>query len=217
MSHRLWVRGLGLVALTAAAVMSSGCNAMQAMRSLIYQTAPQKDKVDAEYAGLDGHKVLVYVWAKPETLWDYPQMRLDLAAHLSAYLKENVKKADIIPAPQVEAYIKGLSTMSPEPADIGRNFHADRVIHLSIYKFSTRDPGMSQFFRGRISASVVVQDLSAKDGTVKRVPLQDVVVAVPEEGLGLHGISADQVRDMTYREFTQVAGRKFHDWEKERK
>ena len=225
LSMRGWHQAVGArglkpaacAALALAAATSGGCNAIQAMRSLIYQTAPQTEPVDAEYAGLDDHKVLVYVWANPETLWDYPHLRLDLTAHLSSYLKENVKKADVIPAPQVEAHIKSLSTMHPEPADIARHFHADEVIHVSVYKFSMRDPGMSQFYRGRLSASVVVNDLTAKDGTVKRVPLQDVVVVVPEAGLGLHDTTADQVRDMTYREFTQATGRKFHKWERELK
>ena len=188
------------------------------MRSLMYQTSPTSEKIDAEYAELGGKKSLVYIWAKPEVMWDYPQMRLDLAAHLSAYLKENVKTADVIPAPQVESYIKTLSAMAPDAGEIGRHFHADTVIHISVYKFSMRDPGMSQFYRGRISASVVVLDLSAKDGTVKRVPLPDVVTTVPEDGLlGYHDRTAEQVRDSTYKEFTQATGRKFHEWEKELK
>ncbi|MBI4578099.1 MAG: hypothetical protein HY718_00260 [Planctomycetes bacterium] len=196
-------------------VLGGGCTAM---RSLLYQTAPQKEDVAPEYAGLPGRKAAVYVWARPESLWDYPQMRLDMAAHLSAYLKENVKNLEVIPAPQVESYMKTLSNMSPDPADIGRHFHADMVVHLSVYKFSIRDPGMSQFYRGRISASVAVLDMTARDGTVQRVPLQDVNVVVPEEGpLGYYNVTADQVRDATYREFTQATGRKFHPWQKDLK
>ncbi len=202
---------LGLLLITAA----SGCDAM---RVLALQTAPQTEKIDAEYADLPGKKVLVYVWTKPETLWDYPQLRLDLSAHLAAYLKENVDKVEVTPAPQIEAHLKSLSTMNPEPAELAKEFHANSVIHVSIYKFSMRDPGLSQFYRGRISASVVVLDLTAKDGTVKRVPLPDVSVVIPEDGpLGYYNVSADQVRDMTYREFTQATGRKFHNYEKEAK
>jgi hypothetical protein len=193
----------------------SGCNAL---RVLAFETAPDKEKIDAEYADMAGKKVLVYVWTKPETLWDYPQLRLDLSAHLAAYLKENVEKVEVIPAPQVEAHLKSLSTMNPDPGALAKQFHANTVIHVSIYKFSMRDPGLSQFYRGRISASVVVLDYTAKDGTVKRVPLPDVSVVIPEEGpLGYYNVSADQVRDMTYREFTQVTGRKFHDYEQEAK
>lgn len=192
---------------------SSGCNVM---RSLAVQTAPQKEKIDAEYAELASKKVVIYVWTKPETLWDYPQMRLDLSSHLAAYLKEHVPEAEVIPIQQVEAHLKSLSTMNPDPSDLAKHFHANAVIHVSIYKFSMRDPGLSQFYRGRISASVVVLDLTAEDGTVKRVPLSDVSVVIPEEGpLGYFNVSAEQVRDMTYREFTQTSGRKFHAWEKE--
>jgi len=193
--------------------LAAGCNMMKA---LAYHTAPQTERMDAEYATLAGQKVVVYVWTRPETLWDYPQLRLDLAAHASAYLKQNVPKVEVIPAAQVEAHLKSLSTMNPDPAEIARHFNANHVIHLSVYKFSMRDPGLSQFYRGRISASVVVLDLTAKDGTVRRVPLEDVTTVIPEEGpLGYHNVSADQIRDMTYREFTQTTGRKFHSWERE--
>jgi hypothetical protein len=69
MSDSLWrlrvVRRCGLAILAAAAVTCGGCNAIEAMRSLIYHAQPEKEKVDAEYAGLNGHKALVYVWAKP--------------------------------------------------------------------------------------------------------------------------------------------------------
>lgn len=199
--------GLGLL---------GGCNVMEGMRALAAYSAPTTEKIPAEFEGLDKGKAVVYVWAPPETLWDYPQLRLDLSAHLMAYLKENIKELEVIPAPQVETYVKSLSSMNPDAGEIGRHFHADKVIHISIYKFSLRDPGMSQFYRGRISGSVVVQDLSAKDGTVKRTPLQDVVITVPEDGLvGYYNTTADQVRDMVYKEFTQATGRKFHNWEKE--
>lgn len=207
-----WISLAGAMAMLSAV----GCDVVQFARSVQYQTAPTSEKVEPEYATLEKNKAVVYVWAKPEALWDYPQMRLDIAAHLSAYLDENVPELEIVPAPQVEKYIKSLSTMAPDPADVGRHFRADKVVHVSVYKFSLRDPGMSQFYRGRISASVVVLDLSSDDGTVKRVPLEDVVTVVPEEGLlGLHNTTAEQVRDMSYREFTTATGRKFHEWERE--
>ena len=222
MRVRWQVRGVGWLAwmLVMAVVMagSVGCNVTEVMGGILYQTAPRTEKVDAEYTGLEGRKTLVYVWIKPEMQWDYPEMRLDIAAHLSAYLKENIKKIEVIPAPQVEARIKSLSTMNLDPADLAHYFHADQVVHVSIYKFSMRDPGMAQFYRGRISGSVVVLDLSVKDEPAKRVPLKDVVVAVPEGGPGAHEsqTSADQLRELTYREFVLGVGRKFHPWEREK-
>lgn len=208
-------RGTSLLICTPVLILAAagGCNLMKA---LSVHTAPHTEKIDAEYVDLASKKVVVYVWAKPETLWDYPQMRLDLASHISAYFRENLGEVEVVPAGQVEAYLKTLPTMNPDPADVGRHFHADTVVHVSVYKFSMRDPGLSQFYRGRISASVVVLDLTGEDGTVRRVPLPDVTIAVPEDGpLGYHNVSAEQMRDMTYREFTQTTGRKFHAWERE--
>ena len=196
-----------------AAMFAGGCNIS---RSLFYQTAPTKEKVEPEYAGLVGKKAVVYVWAPPEVLWDYPHIRVDLGALLGSYLRDSVKGVQVEDAMRVETFLRGQTSTNPDPTEIGRQFHADVVIQVSVYKFSLRDPGMSQFYRGRLSSSIVVHERGAKDEPAKRVPLKDVNTVVPEEGpLGYHNVPAEQVRDMTYRAFTQTAGRKFHEWERE--
>lgn len=183
-------------------------------KGIAYYTAPRTEKIPAEFGRLENRKVVVYTWAPPEILWDYPKIRLDLSAYVTAYLRQNVKGITLIDPAIVEAYLEKRGGGEHEPTDLGRHFEAEMVVHLALYRFSMRDPGMAHFLRGRAGASVVVYDLTA-DGPADRVPLPDVNVAVPESGpAGFIDKSATEVRQMTYEAFALAAGRKFHDYER---
>jgi hypothetical protein len=179
-------------------------------------TAPHTEKVPAEFERMPGKDVVVYVWAPPDVMWDYPKIRLDLAANLSAYLRANVKKARIVDPLQVEAFLEQSRRAEREPLEIAKEFKADMVVHVSVFNFTTRDPGMPHFFRGRLSASVVAFDLTVPAEQDRRIPLKDVIVSVPEEGpLGYHNVTSEQIRQLTYDAFTVAVGRKFHVYERE--
>ena len=199
----------GLIVLLAG---SSGC---QAIKTIAAMTAPTSEKVPAEYNRLSGKAVLVYVWAPPEVLWDYPKLRLDVAAYVGAYLSKNVEKVTMIDPLRVEATLERGNSLEADPVELGKQFAADAVIHLAIYQFSLRDQGYSQFFRGRISSSVVVYDMARHGDAPERVPLRDVRVAVPDEkAVGYVNVRADQVRQQTYDTFAVEVGKKFHEWER---
>ena len=204
-----WLLGFSLVL---GLMATAGCTLA---RSLMVQTAPTTEKVAPEFNRLAGKQVLVYVWAPPEILWDYPKVRLDLAAQLSAYLAKNVKGLTVVDPLRVEAHIEKSSDSDRDPVAVGRHFRADMVVHLAIYKLSMRDPGMSHFQRGRIGSSVVVHDLTQADTTAQRTPLKDVEVAVPDEGpVGFLNMRPEQVRQATYDAFTIEVGKKFHEYER---
>jgi hypothetical protein len=208
-----------LLGLCAVSPWLNACNLIEAAAVL---TAPTSEKIDPEFNRLEGKRTLVYVWAPPEVLWDFPKIRLDLAAYISAYLEKNVKtpdknkkKIDVVPAVRVESYLEQGNAMQIDPVDLGKHFEADMVVHVSVYQFSMRDPGMAHFYRGRIGASIVVWDLSKSGEPAERVPLKDVNVAVPpESNVGYTSIRPEQIRQATYDAFSVEVGRKFHEWEK---
>ena len=188
-----------------------GCNYIKAAALL---TAPATEKIDAEFNRLEGKKALVYVWAPPEVLWDYPKVQLDLSGFVTAYIDKNVRKVMMIPPVRVESYLERIGAMQADPVEIGKHFEVDMVVHLSVFQFSMRDPGFAQFYRGRIGASVTVWDLSKPGEPAERVPLRDVVVAVPpDSNLGYTNIRPEQIRQATYDAFAVEVGKKFHTWE----
>jgi len=192
--------------------LSVGCDAI---RQIALQTGPRTESVSAEFSRLPGKKVLVYVWVPPEVKWDYPHVRLDLAAHLGGYLKQNVKNVSIVDPYQVEAYLEKSPRGEIDPVEVGRYFQADMVVHLGVYQFSIRDPGMAHYYRGRIAASVEVHDLTGKDRTPVPTSLHEVKVAYPDEkAIGFANARADQVRQATYEVFATEVGKKFHSWDR---
>jgi len=213
--HRVsaaWVCPSLRLVLVISALGLSGCTLV---RSIMVQTAPTTEKVAAEFNRLDDKHVLVYVWAPPEILWDYPKVRLDLMAQVSAYLTKNVEGITVADPLRVESYIEKSRDADRDPVVVGRHFQADMVVHLSVYKLSMRDPGMSHFHRGRIGSSVVVYDLTQPDDSASRTPLKDVEVAVPDEGpVGFINVRPEQVRQATYDTFAIEVGKKFHEYER---
>jgi hypothetical protein len=193
--------------------LSAGCNAI---RQIALQTAPHTERVSAEFNRLPGKKVLVYVWVPPEVKWDYPHVRLDLAAHVGGYLKQNVKNVSIVDPYQVEAYLDKSPKGEVDPVEVGRALQADAVVHLGVYQFSVRDPGMAHFYRGRIAASVEVYELGGKDKAPLPTALHEVKVVYPDEkAIGFANTRADQVRQATYEVFAAEVGKKFHAWDRQ--
>jgi hypothetical protein len=114
----------------------------------------------------------------------------------------------------VEQYLEqGGSSGEADPVEVGKHFHADMVVHLSVYQFSMRDPGMAHFYRGRIASSVVVYDLTRANEPAERIPLRDVRVAYPEEKAGYPNVRPDQIRQATYDAFSVEVGKKFHEYD----
>ncbi len=203
---------VGLALALALAPLAVGCDAI---RQIALQTAPRTETVPAEFNRLPGKNVLVSVWVPPEIKWDYPHIRLDLAAHVGAYLKQNVKNVSVVDPYQVEGYLDKSTKAEVDAVELGRQFHADMVVHLGVYQFSVRDPGYSQYYRGRAASSVEVYDLTAKDKSPPRYPLHEVKVAYPDEkAVGFANARADQVRQSTYEVFATEVGKKFHTWER---
>ena len=188
-----------------------GCNIAK-MAALM--TRPEKEKIDAEFDRLPGKKTLIYVWVPIEIKWDYPHIRLELAKHLAAYLKANVKDFRGVEPEVVETYLEKSRNVEIDPAELGKHFQADMVVHLSLYQFSLRDPGMAHFYRGRLYSAVEVHDLTKGD-PAERVPLREVKVVCPEEKqIGFTNVRADQVRQQTYEMFTDEVGKKFHSYDR---
>jgi len=203
----------GLCLVVSLLPLSTGCDAV---RQLALQTAPKTESVPAEFNRLPDKTVLVSVWVPPEVKWDYPHIRLDIASYVGAYLKQNVKKVTIVDPYRVEAFLDKSTKPEVDPADLGREFVADMVVHLGVYQFSVRDPGYSQYYRGRVASSVEVYDLTTEDKAPPRFPLKEVKVAYPDEkAIGFANARADQVRQATYEVFATEVGRKFHTWDRE--
>ncbi len=184
-------------------------------RALIVQTAPTTEKVAPEFNRLPGKKVLVYVWAPPEIRFDYPKICYELSAYVSAYLQQYVEDVQITEPVRIENYIEKKGAFQGDPVELGKHFRADMVVHLSVYKFSIRDPGYAHYYRGRINSSVAVRDFTNAGKAPEAIILKDVAVVVPEKNpIGFNNVDATQIRQATYDTFAVEVGKKFHVYER---
>jgi hypothetical protein len=198
--------------LLAGLCLTTGCNLITAIGVV---TAPDTETIAPEFNRLPGQRVAVYLWAPPEVMWDYPKIRFDLAANISAYLQQNVEEIEMVEPLRVESHLEQVRSTGLDAAEVGRHFNADYVIHVSLINFSIRDPGLAHFYRGRMSASVQVIDLTDEEGPEQVVPLREVGVVVPESGpVGFHNATPEQVRVATHEAFAIEVGKKFHEHER---
>lgn len=192
----------------------AGCQAM-AFPFLMWGAEPTKD-VPAEYPYLAGKKVAIFVWAEPDTLFEFPFVQLEVSEHVAAAFDEGfrtVKRLDpVVFVPNrnvVELQRRDPDWDRKDPAELGRHFAADRVLMIELTQYTTREPESTHLFRGRIAANVKVYDpaypnaLPAYKTTVE--------VAYPPESHGDWGTDDRGIRKATLELFASEVAGKFYD------
>ena len=211
-SPRPWWMRLGLVVAAAAALAGAGGNMLLPMAFL----GEQKEKIPAEFDKLDGKRVAVVVWAPPETLFDYPHVRMELAMHISDRLATNLKKADLVDCRRVEDRIERSVAASVDPESMGREFQCDMVVYVELLEFQIREPNAPDYLRARIHGSIAVYDVAADPEDPKRYDLGEAVAVYPSHGpVLMNAGNSVVVRKEAYELFGELVARKFYPYEKE--
>jgi CO/xanthine dehydrogenase Mo-binding subunit len=179
-----------------------------------------KRKVPAEFTKLTGQNVLILVWAQPETLFDYPYVRVETASHirdkLAAELQTRKTHVDFVEPARSEDYLRRTLDVSYDPMDVGRKFDASMVVYIELLEFHVRDADAPDLLRGTVNASVAVYDLTAAADETQRYELEPVRVKYPEnQPVMFSRTSADMIREGTYTAFAEVVARKFYDYEED--
>ncbi|HEY3242333.1 MAG TPA: hypothetical protein VGM03_03195, partial [Phycisphaerae bacterium] len=121
--------------LLATAILSSGCNWF----TPLVMMGEHKRKVPAEFTKLTGQNVLILVWAQPETLFDYPYVRVETASHirdkLAAELQTRKTHVDFVEPARSEDYLRRTLDVSYDPMDVGRKFDASMVVYIELLEF----------------------------------------------------------------------------------
>ncbi len=173
-----------------------------------------KRKVPAEFSRLEGKKTLVTIWAPPETLFDYPRVRLELTSFIADKLKAQVKDIRMVEPMKVEDHIQRSLHADTDPARLGRQFEADMVVYLELLEFQIRDPHVPDLVQARIRASVQVRDLTADPDEPQFYELTPASIVEPENGPQLMTqANVVQIRRAAYAKFAEAVARKFYVWE----
>jgi hypothetical protein len=139
---------------------AGGCAAF----GVIAHALPQHEK--AKYSGLAGEKVGVMVWADQGVRIDYPSLQLDLATRVQTALSKS--DADelkgttwpVLPA-SIVRYQRDHPGIDAMPiTTVAPKLGITRLIYIEIEQLSTRSDTSFQMFRGEISSTLKVIEIS---------------------------------------------------------
>ncbi len=206
--HRRRIQ-IELVLLLLAATLCGGCNWFKGLA--LFLPEPQKT-VPAEFAHLEG-SVAVVVWVHPETLYDYPNVRLELASHVADQIAASVQaKLSFADVMEVEQHIDRTGGRVVDPAQVGRQFGTRFVVYMEVLEFTLRDPFVPDLLQAKIRASVTVHDLQDKDFAPRVYDLAPVTTVVPARPARFTQSNAMLIRKLAYETFGGLVARKFHEY-----
>ncbi len=189
-----------------------GCNWLQPLSLVLPEP---KQKVPAEFSHLS-NSVAVVVWVMPETLYDYPNARIEVASYVADQLQSHVNGITCADFRKVENLIERASQSSFDPKAIGKQLNVHYVVYLELLTFAFREPHTPELIQGHIRSSVVVYDLTRSDRTAEAFELAPVEIFEPKGGPRTYGPNAmTLVRNATYTTFAGAVAKKFYDHEEE--
>lgn len=185
-----------------------GCQAY-VFQALMWGEEPGKP-VKAEYPYLQNQTVAILVRAEMDTLFEYPHVQLEVAEHVRVPLEANVKGVKVIsPRRVVDLQRSDPSWERTDPARIGADMGAQRVIEIALTQYSTRDPESPHIYRGHIQAVVNVYNCEYTDH--EPAFTTDVLTKHPPDGAGVWNQSERAVRRAAMEAFGQDVAEKFYD------
>jgi hypothetical protein len=196
--------------MAAATAWLAGCNLILPLAMM----QEHKQTVPPEYSKLNGTRVLVLVWAEPETLFDYPHVRLELATYVRDKIRAKLTDVTFVEPVRVEDQLQKSLDADADPVRIGKQFDAQRVIYIELLEFQIRDPEVPDLVQARIHASVAVHDLTVDPDEAGFQELAPVRVTEPEgQPVLITRANVTQIRQEAYVKFAEMVARKFYTWE----
>ncbi|MBK8916134.1 MAG: hypothetical protein IPM64_16325 [Phycisphaerales bacterium] len=194
--------------LSALLLALAGCQ-LVAMPFIMWGAEPTKD-VPAEFPHLQNREICLVVWCDSDTLFEYPNVRLEVSEYVAFAMKASVKGATFTSNRRVTE----LQSREPRwerepPAKLGAKLGAERVLTIELTQYSMREPDNPHLYRGRIAANLRVYDAASPEsrwlwqGTVE--------VAYPPDSVGAWGVPETQIRRGAMELFASEVAGKFHD------
>jgi hypothetical protein len=141
-------------------LINSGCNPFTAIYFLFLLPPP---KIEAAYEGLEKEKVVVLAHVSRGAQFTYPGLENELVKGVTRELRENVGGIKLVDTGDVRQWKD--ENADYELTDVGRAFHATRVLYLEVDEFTLHEHQSSTLFRGTTKIRVQIADME-KDGDV---------------------------------------------------
>ncbi|MFQ5491909.1 MAG: hypothetical protein ACE5GE_14420 [Phycisphaerae bacterium] len=190
-------------------VVLTGCNWFVPLAFIL----PDTKKVPAEYAKLEDQKVMVLLWAEPETLYDYPYVRYELGEYIGDKIRANVDGVQVVNERKIEDHLHRHPEAAMDPEEVGEHFGAQMVVYIELLEFQIRDPEAPDLLQGKVEASIRIHDLTGESGAPDVQELESVSVTCPDNPMLYTATAPIVVRNETYKLFAEEVARKFYEHE----
>lgn len=200
-----------IAALGALLATQAGCRYL-AIPFALWGKEPTK-KIPPAYPYMNNTRVVLLVWAEMDTLFEYPEVQLELSEYCRLALEQHIGGLTVVPPRQIVDFQRRESRWDRLPAArIGKRFTADRVIKIELTQYSTREPDSPHLYRGRISAAVSVYDVAAGEDKLP-VHRTTIETTYPKDSPGEWGQSDDLVRAGMMEAFAERLAGEFYERE----
>ena len=184
-----------------------GCSGFRGLAYLLGEEMTRD--VPAEYQWLAHQKVAIIVRADAETTFEYPHVQLELADYVRVALEANVKGITVIDPRKVVDLQRGNGDWSRrDPALLGRDLGADKVLELDVVQYTTRDPESPHVYHGVIVAGANVYNTAYPDS--EPAYHQEIKARYPEKDTATLGTGDREVRRGMMETFAAELAGKFY-------
>lgn len=185
-------------------VFAAGCRALALALPEPTKTVP------AEYPYLADKGVCVVVRAPDEFVFEYANLRLEVADHVRIALEANVKGISVVDPRKVAEFQRvERDWEAMDPAVLGKRLGADRVLEVELTQYTTREPDSPYLYRGHITAALRVYNTEYPNS--QAAYQGDARTVYPPDGPGKYGTSDRAIRAATLNAFAQDVAAKFYD------
>jgi hypothetical protein len=124
----------------------------------------KKLEVLAQYDGLENRTVAIVVHADASTLYEYPQVVVNVAANVGFRIQREVEGVSVLAPATVIQWQYATPAWSTLPyGDIADELGVDRVVFIDIYEFRLNPPGNQYMWEGVAAGTVGVIERESAD------------------------------------------------------
>ncbi|MDZ4755225.1 MAG: hypothetical protein SGJ11_12125 [Phycisphaerae bacterium] len=201
-----------VVAILVCATYLSGC-AVMGIAGAVGNEIERNKKIEvlAEYDGLENRTCAVLVHADASTLYDFPNVTLNVAANVAVRIQSNVKGVSLLAPATVAQWQYQTPAWTTLPyGQIADELGVDRVVIIDIYEFRLNPPGNQYLWEGVAAANIGIIERDGLDPDAYAYTF-DVRSSFPnQEGIGRESASAQAILTGLLTKFVQKSSWLFY-------
>ncbi|MBI9015987.1 MAG: hypothetical protein JEZ07_01880 [Phycisphaerae bacterium] len=155
------MRNIVLILMLAFMVLLSGCNIVGALLYPIFGGTSKK--VDAEYEGLEGKKIAIFMIAGSNIEYEYSMEMRNLPLTAANLIGKHVKDVSFVDANEIwkDKFSNETEWISKPISTLAKQFGAERVIYIEFYDFTIYAENSINLLQGQARATVKIYEIDS--------------------------------------------------------